>query len=402
MTTPLLVTADETLLDELLRLSAAAGTTPEVAHDVAAALRGWLKAPLVLVGADLADALARAAPARRDAVFVVLLGSSPDSVFQTALACGAESVAELPRSEGWLIERLTDVVDTGPARGLTVGVIGGSGLYEMEEGLTRVTEVRVSTPFGSPSDAVIVGDLEGVRVAFLARHGRGHRISPSEINYRANIYALKKIGVERIISVSAVGSLIESHQPGQVVIPHQFIDQTKRRASTFFDKGIVAHVALADPVCPDVAEKLAEAVRKSSGTVHEGGSYLCIEGPQFSTRAESVLYRQWGADIIGMTNLPEAKLAREAELCYATMALVTDYDCWHRSHDAVTVEAVIETLHRNVALSRQVIRTAVPTLTGDRPCVCGNALACAVITSKIPPQARKRLHLLLGRMAKKT
>jgi 5'-methylthioadenosine phosphorylase len=284
----------------------------------------------------------------------------------------------------------------------TIGVIGGSGLYEMEEGLTRVKEVRVSTPFGSPSDAVIIGDLEGVRVAFLARHGRGHRISPSEINYRANIYALKKIGVERIISVSAVGSLNESHQPGQVVIPHQFIDQTKRRASTFFDKGVVAHVALADPVCPDVAEKLAEAVRKSSGTVHEGGSYLCIEGPQFSTRAESVLYRQWGADIIGMTNLPEAKLAREAELCYATMALVTDYDCWHPSHDAVTVEAVIETLHRNVALSRQVIRTAVPTLIGDRPCACGNALACAVITSKIPPQARKRLHLLLGRMAKKT
>ena len=284
----------------------------------------------------------------------------------------------------------------------TIGVIGGSGLYEMEEGLTRVKEVRVSTPFGSPSDAVMVGDLEGVRVAFLARHGRGHRISPSEINYRANIYAMKKIGVERIISVSAVGSLKESYQPGQVVIPHQFIDQTKRRASTFFDKGVVAHVALADPVCPDVAEKLAEAVRKSSGTVHEGGSYLCIEGPQFSTRAESVLYRQWGADIIGMTNLPEAKLAREAELCYATMALVTDYDCWHPSHDAVTVEAVIETLHRNVALSRQVIRTAVPTLTGDRPCACGNALACAVITSKIPPQARKRLHLLLGRMAKKT
>ena len=284
----------------------------------------------------------------------------------------------------------------------TIGVIGGSGLYEMEEGLTRVKEVRVSTPFGSPSDAVIIGDLEGVRVAFLARHGRGHRISPSEINYRANIYALKKIGVERIISVSAVGSLNESHQPGQVVIPHQFIDQTKRRASTFFDKAVVAHVALADPVCPDVAEKLAEAVRKSSGTVHEGGSYLCIEGPQFSTRAESVLYRQWGADIIGMTNLPEAKLAREAELCYATMALVTDYDCWHPSHDAVTVEAVIETLHRNVALSRQVIRTAVPTLIGDRPCACGNALACAVITSKIPPQARKRLHLLLGRMAKKT
>jgi 5'-methylthioadenosine phosphorylase len=283
----------------------------------------------------------------------------------------------------------------------TIAVIGGSGLYEMEEGLTRVKEVGVATPFGRPSDAVMIGDMEGTRVAFLARHGRGHRISPSEINYRANIYALKKIGVQRIISVSAVGSLREALQPGQVVIPHQFMDQTKRRSSTFFDKEVVAHVALADPVCRDVAEKLGEAVRKSGGTVHEGGSYLCIEGPQFSTRAESMVYRQWGADVIGMTNLPEAKLAREAELCYATMALVTDYDCWHPGHDAVTVEAIIATLHRNVALSRQVIRAVVPSLTGERTCACGRALASAVITSKISSQARKRLHLLLGPVGKK-
>src|SRR5206468_1941973 len=223
------------------------------------------------------------------------------------------------------------------------------------EGPTRVTRVRVSTPFGPPSDEIAVGDLEGTRVAFLARHGRHHRLSPSEINYRANIYALKKIGAERIISVSAVGSMKETLQPGEVVIPHQFLDQTKRRVSTFFESGVVAHVAMADPVCPDVAEKLAQAVRKSGGTVHVGGSYLCIEGPQFSTRAESMVYRQWGVDVIGMTNLPEAKLAREAELCYATMALVTDYDCWHPGHDAVTVDAVIETLHRNVSLSQLII-----------------------------------------------
>jgi 5'-methylthioadenosine phosphorylase len=280
-----------------------------------------------------------------------------------------------------------------------IGVIGGSGLYGME-GLTRVREIRVTTPFGRPSDAMIVGDLEGVPVAFLSRHGRGHRVSPSEINYRANIYALKKIGVERVISVSAVGSMKESLQPGEVVIPDQFVDQTKRRPSTFFEGGIVAHVALADPVCPDVAEKLALAVRHSGGTVHSGGSYLCIEGPQFSTRAESVIYRQWGVDVIGMTNLPEAKLAREAELCYATMALVTDYDCWHAAHEAVTVEGIIATLNRNVALSRLVIRTVLPSLMGARPCMCASALASAVITSKIAPGVRRRLHLLLGRGAK--
>src|SRR5437879_2366762 len=257
------------------------------------------------------------------------------------------------------------------------------------EGLTRVTRVRVSTPFGPPSDAIVVGDLEGVRVAFLARHGRGHRLSPSEINYRANIYALKKLGVERVVSVSAVGSMKETLHPGHVVIPHQFYDQTKRRIGTFFERGLVAHVALADPVCRDEAGKLAEAARKCGATVHEGGVYLCIEGPQFSTRGESLIYRQWGVDVIGMTNLPEAKLAREAQLCYATLALVTDYDCWHPGHDAVTVDAIIETLHRNVALSRQVIQTVAPTLTGDRPCSCARALETAVLALRVAPRAQR-------------
>jgi len=280
----------------------------------------------------------------------------------------------------------------------SIGVIGGSGLYEME-GLTRVREVRVSTPFGRPSDAVMVGDLEGVQMAFLSRHGRGHRLSPSEINYRANIYALKKLGVERIVSVSAVGSMKEAFHPGHVVIPDQFYDQTKRRIGTFFEGGVVAHVALADPVCRDEAGKLAEAARKSGATVHEGGVYLCIEGPQFSTRAESRIYRQWGVDVIGMTNLPEAKLAREAGMCYATMALVTDFDCWHPGHDAVTVEAVIATLHRNVALSQRIIRAVTPSLAGERSCACSRALETAVLTArdKIPAAARKRLSLLLGK-----
>src|SRR6266571_5330509 len=279
----------------------------------------------------------------------------------------------------------------------SIGVVGGSGLYEME-GLTRVREVRVSTPFGKPSDAVVVGDLDGVRMAFLARHGRGHRLSPSEINYRANIYALKKLGVERLISVSAVGSMKEALHPGHVVIPDQFFDMTKRRLGTFFDRGIVAHVALADPVCHDLAGHLAQAARHQGATVHEGGVYLCIEGPQFSTRGESLVFRQWGVDVIGMTNMPEAKLAREAQLCYATLALVTDYDCWHPGHDAVTVDAVIENLLKNVALSQQIIRTVAPTLTGDRPCACARALETAVLTPRhqIPAATRKRLSLLLG------
>jgi 5'-methylthioadenosine phosphorylase len=280
----------------------------------------------------------------------------------------------------------------------SIGVIGGSGLYEME-GLSRVKEVRVATPFGPPSDAVIVGDVGGLRVAFLARHGRGHLLSPSEINYRANIYALKKLGVGRIVSVSAVGSMKEAIHPGHVVVPDQFFDQTKRRIGTFFDRGVVAHVSLANPVCSDVAGKLAEAARRSGATVHEGGVYLCIEGPQFSTRAESLIFRQWGVDVIGMTNLPEAKLAREAEMCYATLALATDYDCWHQEHDAVTVETVVETFRRNVVLSQRVLRAVVPTLAEERKCACATALRSAVLTApaKIPAAARKRLQLLLGK-----
>ncbi len=242
----------------------------------------------------------------------------------------------------------------------SIGVIGGSGLYEME-GLTRVKEVRVATPFGKPSDAVVVGDLEGVRMA-----------------------------VERLISVSAVGSMKEALHPGHVVIPDQFYDQTKRRIGSFFEGGVVAHVALADPVCRDEAGKLAEAARKSGATVHEGGVYLCIEGPQFSTRAESLIYRQWGVDVIGMTNLPEAKLAREAGMCYATMALVTDFDCWHPGHDAVTVEAIIATLHQNVALSRRIIRAVTPSLAGPLPCGCSRALETCCSVSRRPRPRKER------------
>ncbi len=284
----------------------------------------------------------------------------------------------------------------------TIGVIGGSGLYEMD-GLTRVKAVRVSTPFGAPSDAVMVGELGGTRVAFLSRHGRGHRLSPTEINYRANIFALKKLGVRRIISVSAVGSMKEALHPGHVVVPDQFFDHTKRRVGTFFENGIVAHVALADPVCRDEARVLAESAKKCGAIVHEGGVYLCIEGPQFSTRGESRIFRQWGVDVIGMTNLPEAKLAREAAMCYATLAFVTDFDCWHPGHDAVTVDAVIATLLKNVSLARDVIRTAVPSLGGEPPCACASALDTAVITARdrIPAAARKRLAILLDKPKKK-
>src|SRR5881409_1748041 len=278
-----------------------------------------------------------------------------------------------------------------------IGIIGGSGLYAME-GLERIHEIRPSTPFGRPSDALILGVIDGVRVAFLARHGRGHRIGPSEINYRANIYALKSVGVTRVVSVSAVGSMKETVRPGEVVLPDQFVDLTKRRIGTFFEQGIVAHVAFAEPICHALATSLYKAAQDVGASVHQGGVYLCIEGPQFSSRGESNIYRQWGVDVIGMTNLPEAKLAREAQLCYATLALVTDYDCWHPGHDAVTVDAVIETLHRNVALSQQIIRTVAPTLTGHRPCACARALETAVLTPRhqIPAATRKRLSLLLG------
>ena len=279
-----------------------------------------------------------------------------------------------------------------------IGIIGGSGLYAME-GLEQVREVRPGTPFGRPSDTLVLGTIDGVRVAFLSRHGRGHRIAPSDINYRANIYALKSVGVTRVISVSAVGSMKEAIKPGEVVLPDQFVDQTKRRIGTFFDRGIVVHVAFAEPICHGLAAALLRAARGAGASVHQGGVYLCIEGPQFSSQGESLLYRQWGVDVIGMTNLPEAKLAREAELCYATMALVTDYDCWHESEAAVTVEAVLATLEKNVELAKRVLRAVLPVAAEPRACLCARALEHAVLTvpRRIPTATRKRLSLLVGR-----
>jgi 5'-methylthioadenosine phosphorylase len=280
-----------------------------------------------------------------------------------------------------------------------VGVIGGSGLYEMEEGLHDARWVKVKTPFGDPSDAYRVGRLGDVGVAFLSRHGRGHRVSPSEINYRANIYGLKSLGARWVISVSAVGSMKEEIRPLDLVVPDQFYDHTRRRASSFFGEGIVGHVGMADPVCPTIGDLLEAAGRESGARVHRGGTYLCIEGPQFSTRGESRIHRGWGVSVIGMTNMPEAKLAREAELCYATLALVTDYDVWHDEHDAVTVEAVVANLLKNVATAREVLGRVIPRF--GKPCEagCPGALASAVITNPkaFPPRTRKRLALLLDK-----
>jgi 5'-methylthioadenosine phosphorylase len=280
-----------------------------------------------------------------------------------------------------------------------IGVIGGSGLYEME-GLTEVREVSLETPFGAPSDVFVTGVLEGRRMVFLPRHGRGHRLLPSEVPYRANIYGMKQLGVDRILSVSAVGSMREAIAPGHMVIPDQFIDRTQgKRASTFFGNGIVGHIAFADPVCPDLSGVLAEAAGAVGATVHRGGTYLCIEGPNFSTRAESRLYRSWDVDVIGMTNLPEARLAREAEICYATLALATDYDCWYQGHDDVTVEAVMAIVRQNVALARRIIRATALRLDSDPVCGCGSALRYAVMTdpARIPPATRKQLALLLDK-----
>lgn len=279
-----------------------------------------------------------------------------------------------------------------------IGIIGGSGLYDIE-GLRSVKAVTVRTPFGTPSDAIMLGELDGVRVAFLSRHGRGHRLNPSEINYRANIYALKSLGVRRVISVSAVGSMKEAIKPGDVVIPDQFIDFTKRRASTFFEGGIVAHVGFAEPVCASLTATLMASARSVGATVHQGGVYLCIEGPQFSTKGESRLYRQWGVSVIGMTNLPEAKLAREAELCYATVALATDYDCWHETEEAVSVEAILATLHQNVALAKRLLRATMGSASAAPTCGCRQALQDAIITApdRMPAARRLRLALLMDR-----
>ncbi|MBK9305552.1 MAG: S-methyl-5'-thioadenosine phosphorylase [Nitrospira sp.] len=283
-------------------------------------------------------------------------------------------------------------------RHATVGVIGGSGLYNIE-GLRATRSIRVRTPFGVPSDAITLGTLEGVQVAFLSRHGQGHLLNPTGINYRANIFALKSLGVSHIISISAVGSMKESIRPGDVVIPDQFIDLTKRRPSTFFENGIVAHVAFGEPVCAELGHALRSSAEQVGATVHPRGTYLCMEGPQFSTKAESQLYRQWGVDVIGMTNMPEAKLAREAELSYATVALVTDYDCWHETEEAVTVDAVLATLHRNVAVAKQILRAVMPAFTELRSCTCHRALENAILTApkRIPAAVRKRLAVLIAR-----
>ena len=283
-----------------------------------------------------------------------------------------------------------------------IGIIGGSGLYAMP-GLTNTREERVETPFGEPSDAFVLGDLEGRKVAFLARHGRGHKLLPSELNFRANIYALKKLGVERIISVSAVGSLKEEHKPTDFVVPDQFIDRTFHREATFFGNGIVGHVAFGDPVCTTVAKTIADACAASEIVGKVGGTYVCMEGPQFSTRAESNLYRSWGADVIGMTNLQEAKLAREAEICYATMAMVTDYDCWHEGHDDVTVDQIVAVLNQNAANAAKVVRAAVAAMPKDRTCACATALQYAIITNPaaIPAETRERLDLLAGKYLNK-
>ena len=280
----------------------------------------------------------------------------------------------------------------------TIGVIGGSGLYEMD-GLQDVTTVHVETPFGEPSDEFVTGVLNGVRMVFLPRHGRGHRFLPTEVNYRANIYGMKKLGVERIISVSAVGSLKEAIVPGHIVIPDQFIDRTKGiRKDTFFGNGVVAHVSLADPVCADLSSVLHTAAQRAGATVHKGGTYICMEGPAFSTRAESFMYIGLGGSIIGMTNLTEAKLAREAEICYGVIALSTDYDCWHAAHEDVSVEAVIQIIKQNVAMAKEIIREAVAEVGGTRSCGCATALQYAIIsdTSRIPPQTRSDLDLLIG------
>ena len=282
---------------------------------------------------------------------------------------------------------------------IQIGIIGGSGLYDMAE-LTDRREVIVDTPFGQPSGPYVTGTLGGATVAFLARHGAGHRITPSELNFRANIFGFKTLGVERILSASAVGSLREDIAPLDLVIPDQFIDRTRGRVSTFFGGGLVGHIAFADPVCGQVAQVAHDAAVQAGATVHKGGTYVCMEGPAFSTRAESHLYRSWNAHIIGMTNLQEAKLAREAEICYATIALVTDYDCWHPDHDHVTVEMVIQNLTQNARTAQQVIAGAIATLAGaPRTCGCGQALATAIITRPelVPAETRRTLGPIVGK-----
>ncbi len=279
-----------------------------------------------------------------------------------------------------------------------IGIIGGSGLYSMP-GFEAQEEVIMKTPFGAPSDNYVLGRLAGREVAFLARHGRGHRISPSELNFRANIYGMKSLGVERIISLSAVGSLKEEHRPLDFIIPDQFFDRTRGRASTFFGDGLVAHISFADPVCPELARTVTSACAAAGVHATQGGTYLCMEGPAFSTKAESNVYRSWGMDVIGMTNLQEAKLAREAEICYVTVAMVTDYDCWHEGHDAVTVNEIIGNLTRNAENACKVVAEAVASMPAERGCKCGSALSHAILTDRtaVPDSVRQKLGILIAK-----
>jgi 5'-methylthioadenosine phosphorylase len=279
-----------------------------------------------------------------------------------------------------------------------IGIIGGSGLYSMP-GFEAREEIEIDTPWGRPSDSFVVGALSGKSVAFLARHSRGHRISPSELNFRANIYGMKSLGVERILSLSAVGSLKEEHRPLDFVLPDQFFDRTRGRVSTFFGDGLVAHISFADPICPQLSDVLHKSARAVGVNVKKGGTYLCMEGPAFSTKAESSVYRSWGMDVIGMTNLQEAKLAREAEICYVTVAMVTDYDCWHPAHDAVTVTDIIANLNQNAENACKVVAAAVAAMPAERTCKCGAALAHAIITDRklVPVATRKKLDLIIGK-----
>jgi 5'-methylthioadenosine phosphorylase len=282
-----------------------------------------------------------------------------------------------------------------------VGIIGGTGLYEME-GMTNVEEVKIDTPFGKPSDAIILGSLEGIKVAFLPRHGKGHRLGPGEMPSKANIYALKSLGVERIISVSAVGSLKDEIHPLNLVIPAQLIDCTKGRDSTFFTNGIVAHIAFAEPFCPVLSQALFEVATKAEVKVHKGGTHLAMEGPQFSTKAESQLYRSWGAHIISMTALPEAKLAREAEICYTTLAIVTDYDCWHPSHESVTTEIILTNLEKSVDAAKKILKLTIPSIPQRRDCACATALKDAIATAPeyIPDKTKRDLDIIIGKYLK--
>ena len=283
-----------------------------------------------------------------------------------------------------------------------VGIIGGSGLYEMQ-GLRVVEERKIATPFGDPSDAYVIGEVDGVRVAFLARHGRGHRLMPTELNYRANIYGLKVLGVETILSASAVGSLKEIYRPTDIVFPDQFIDRTRHRPDTFFGNGIVGHITFADPLCNPTSMIMGQVATQSGARVHMGGVYVCMEGPQFSTRAESNLYRSWGADLIGMTNLQEAKLAREAEICYSTMALVTDYDCWHETEEDVSVDQILGYLRANAAMAQKILKATIPRVASrKRDCACPSALQYAVMTDAagVPAQLKRDLAPIIGKYIK--